>query len=138
MQNLACMRQYLALSGHTNLVPNRKEIEMKKIICMLLGAVFSIGASTSNAISVTDIGIKYVGIYGNGRVFASLDKAVPVTGCTDATWLQIGPDHPLKDKIYSMLLAAHMSGKKIDITATGCFAGQATIVDQSSDYVLVK
>ena len=111
---------------------------MEKIPLKFVCFILALGTSTAMAVTVKDVGINYIGMYGHGRVFVSVDKPLPVPGCTDATWLQIESTHPLRKDYYSMLLAAHMAGKKIDINTTGCLAGQATIVDQSGDYVLVK
>ena len=97
-----------------------------------------LGSSTVQAITVKDVGINYIGIYGHGRIFVSVDKPLPVPGCESATWLQIESTHPYRKDYYSMLLSAHAADKKIDINTTGCLAGQATIIPETGDYIIVK
>jgi hypothetical protein len=77
-------------------------------------------------------------MYGNGKVFASLDKVIPVANCETATWVVIPDDHLKKAEFYSMLLMAFAAGKKLDINSTSCHSGQATITKGSTDYILVK
>ena len=110
---------------------------MKKYFGMILvfWGLFSIQA---HAIDVKDVGIRYVGIYANGRIFASLDKTIPVPGCADATWIQIDANHPHKNDFYSLLLSAHAAKKKLDVNLTACLGGQATLANDSSDYIIVK
>ena len=107
---------------------------MKKFIGVLLLSL----SQVSPAVLVTDIEIHYVGIYGDGRIFASLDKTIPVNGCESATWGAISADHMHKKEIYSLLLSALAAGKKLEINATSCLSGSATITEGTSDYIIVR
>lgn len=107
---------------------------MKKVVFSFLLAL----SPFVNATQVSDVGVNYVGIYGDGRVFASLDKTIPVSGCESATWLMLPSGHGQKKEIYSMLLSAKTTGKKIDVNSNACFSGFATIAEGASDFILVK
>ena len=104
-------------------------------ITILMSLVWS---GLAQAVVVQDVGINYIGIYGHGRIFVSVDKPLPVPGCESAVWLQIESTHPYRKDYYSMLLSAHAAGKNININTTGCLAGQATIVPETGDYIMVK
>ncbi|PCK09231.1 MAG: hypothetical protein COA42_05075 [Alteromonadaceae bacterium] len=105
---------------------------------LLLGLFFATLSLASHAATVKDVKINYVGIYGNGKIFASLDTTIPIPECSTASWVMISDTHNDKDRIYSMLLAAHAAGNKIDINSNSCLSGQATITEGTSDYILVK
>lgn len=107
---------------------------MRKIIGVFLLAM----SPFVNAVTVKDVGINYVGMYGDGSVFASLDKTIPVSGCESATWIVVPTSHAHKKELYSMLLSAKVSAKKIDINSSSCLSGSVTITESSSDYILVK
>lgn len=107
---------------------------MKKALSMLL----LIAASSASAAQVSDAGVNYVGVYGDGRVFASLDTVVPVNGCESATWIVLPSTHAHKKELYSLLLSAKTAGRKIDVNSTSCISSSATITEGTSDYILVK
>ena len=105
----------------------------------LLGVFLTALTALSHAVLVTDVSINYVGIYGNGDVFASFDKIIPVAGCATTTWIVIPSNHQQKDEIYSMLLTAYAGEKKLDVSASICHSSNAaTLVDSTSNYILVK
>lgn len=107
---------------------------MKRII----GIALIFACLEANAVLVQGVGIQYVGVYGNGDIFAALDANIPVPGCSGSTWLRIASNHPQKSEIYSLLLTAMASDKKLDISSNACLSGSATISTASSDYVLAK
>jgi hypothetical protein len=89
--------------------------------------------------------VLYVGNYGNGNLFISLDVTINEPGCP-ASRIDIPASHPNIKSFLATALTAKASGQTVTVLTKGCFSFSAVgnnysfpTVDQSNDsYILLS
>ncbi|UAB73736.1 hypothetical protein INR79_21550 [Vibrio sp. SCSIO 43132] len=96
---------------------------MKKLFILvgLMYSPFSISASDNLIANVT-----YTGTYGDGRFFVAFDVTINEPGCP-RNRIDVAPNHPQIDRWLSIALAAHASGKPVQVRTNGCYKGYPTL-----------
>jgi len=87
-----------------------------------LFAMLYLGVSAQAGGWVSAASIDYITVQPNGNVYVKLTVAVPDLGCSGNSFgiLQLDTDAPHYNSQYSLLLAAQMSDRIIDVYVDGC------------------
>ncbi len=96
---------------------------MKQIVTVIAAApLLALPAFADEPGWVRDAPIDTITVQPNGRVYLRLKVAVPDLSCTGNTfgYLEFDTDAPHYKAQFSLVLAAHMAGKSIDVYVSGC------------------
>lgn len=96
---------------------------MRKLMVVVFAAVFLSSQSLADSPGwVTNAAIWYVTVQPNGRVYVRLKVAVPDLGCTGNIfgYLEFDTNAPHYKEQYSLILAAHMAGRTVDVYVSDC------------------
>ncbi len=103
---------------------------MKKFICA--GFVYFSSAIVLAGPTI-DAKVVYVGTNSNNVVFFGLDKVIEEPGCPSEQ-VVIPPDSQIREKIFSLALAAKSSGATVQVKTKGCYIGKPSILSDASDW----
>lgn len=71
---------------------------------------------------VSDVSIRKIAVQPQQNIYVLFDKTLPSLGCKGGTspYGQLNPDLPHFKEQFSLMVAAFMSGKKLDVYVHGC------------------
>lgn len=119
---------------------SKKEITMKTIVkaAVLCAVMLCMVSITSYSWAGQWIGpgtVNRIEVQPNGNVYVSVSMAVPNLGCplNGTNWIQLNTSYPHYKEQYSLLLAAMLANKQVEIYVHGC--GDAYVIAHNTDII---
>lgn len=105
-------------------------MSIRKYVLLFLSIIFgqAYGQGT-----VQSAHVLYTGVYGSGRFFVVIDKTINEPGCENSRF-DVDPSNSLINAWLSIAMASAVSGKTINVTTNGCYAGLPTLDNTTASY----